>query len=158
MRGHKILAMMIFAAACVSCGDDGESDNSVDKRSCTFIKSTPTAITASSDRASAPAITPGETAYDVTLSASSKTYVRFDAQAAGTWVLFLDAANVASGKYFDGATEKSLPASAANENCAADIPDHYHVNVSAAGAVAIELDPSATKVVIAIAPDEDEEE
>jgi hypothetical protein len=149
-----LVSTALLLLLTIGCGGDEEEPN-IDVESCELIAAAATPVTANTDKAAAPAIAPGETAYELTLSAMDKTYVNLTIAEAGEYAYFLSQDNVASGKYFSGMTEKTLEAGSANENCAAAIPDHYHVAFDAPGMYAFELNPSAAKVKIVVHPDED---
>ncbi|MCK6545630.1 hypothetical protein L6R52_07150 [Myxococcota bacterium] len=145
------LALGLALAACSST-----EEVTLDEEACELITATATPITAGSDRATAPMITPGETPYLVTTATAGPSYVRFDAAEAGDWVFYLALASVSTGKYFVGDTEAALPAAAPNDPCPTAIQDHYHVEVVSAGTVALELAPSAVPVKIVVHPEEGE--
>lgn len=148
-----ILATIIFGG--FACGEEEPKEPSIDEEACALIAKTPTVITANADRAAAPALATGENVYQITLDTAMKTYVQVVAAEPGDFAMFLSLDNVASGKYFLGAAEKTLAGGEPNENCAAAIPDHYHLELEEAGTYAIELNPSAAKVNVVIHPDED---
>lgn len=147
------LAVVVGVAACGS-----EEEGGIDVEACELIETAAMTVTATTSRAAAPVIAAGETPYEVTGSATDKTYLRVEAAAAGHAVLFFKQANVASGKYYFGSEENNLPAGEANENCATVIPDHYHVEFSDPGTYAIELNPIAAKITLLLHPEEEEEE
>jgi hypothetical protein len=152
MKKYLFALGLMFAA----CGST-EEEPSIDVEACELIEQPASAVSANADRTMAPEITVGEVPYDVTGSATEMTYLRIDVDAPGEAVMFLKQANVSSGKYYFGTEVNNLPASEANENCPADIPDHYHVEFSDAGTYAIELNPIASKVTILIHPEEEGE-
>src|SRR5687767_9917860 len=101
----SLLAFTLFLALSACGGDDVEEED-VDLEACTLIKEAATTMTASATRNTAPKITPGATPYQLTLSSTTATYVRFDTTAAAGFVFFLRQDNVASGKFFAGETER----------------------------------------------------
>jgi len=144
-----------FLAFAFACGGEEEHEEP-DVAACTHIQEAASPLTASATRESAPAIAFGESPYEVTLDAAEKTYVAVTVAEAKHGVFYLSAADVATGKMFLGQTELALEASSANEHCAAAIPDHYHLELDAAGTYAIELSPSAVKVkLLLLEEDED---
>ena len=86
MRTTIALALMFAATAC---GEDAPPE--IDAEACALLEaSTFTAVTATASRDSGtPAVTAGP-AFTVTLPASGIGYVRFDAAAAASYVVFLD--------------------------------------------------------------------
>src|SRR5688500_1130572 len=112
---------LIGAAACGK-----EEQPEADLLACDLIGGTATALTATPGRDTAPKITFGETPYEVTVDPTATTFVGIDVPVAQHGVLFLSAANVATGKLYQGTEELELEAASANPNCAAAIPDHYH--------------------------------
>lgn len=151
----KYSAILAAMLSSLSCGDEDPEEVSIDEEACELIAGSPTAITAALDQNSAPALATGEHVYQLTLDTAMKTYFKVEAAEPGDFAMFLSLDNVASGKYYLGAAEKSLAAGEANENCAAAIPDHYHLELEEAGTYVIELNPSAAKVNVVIHPDEE---
>lgn len=145
--------LLALALGLGACGSDETTEEDIDVEACTLIQAAPVAITASTDRASARAITPGETAYAVKTSTAANTYLSIEVDEGLDAVFFLDTDGVATGKYFFEGAERTLAAGTANENCAAEIPDHYHLELDEVGTYHLELGPSVVDVVIVVHPD-----
>ena len=77
------------------------------------------------------------------LSDAEATYVAFTPDEDGELVLFADAAHVVGGLFEDGAAAP-LPEGGPNDECAAEIPEHWHLEDLTGGTrYELELGPTA---------------
>lgn len=106
-------------------------------------------LVASTEMISAPELTVTEDHADgqvnviTGLSDADATYVAFTPEEDGELVLFADTAGVVMGLFEDGA-EQTLPEGSPNDECAADIPEHWHLEDLTRGSIyTLQLGPTA---------------
>lgn len=142
----KYFGALLFACSAVACG--GQSDPAVEI--CDALSAAGTAITAAETREAAPALTVGDTAFEVSLPVQKTSWLKITA-AGDTPVLFAASAKeVVNGLYF-GDQQKTLGEGAPLAECADRAPEHFDLDLDTAGDWFIELAPAAISSVRVVA-------
>jgi hypothetical protein len=118
---------MLGVAMVAACKGEPEVE-APELHACESIGSAGTAITASADRDSAPAIAVGETPFTVSLVDGAVGWVSVEITEDTPALLFAGTADVVSAVWHNG-MEETLPTGAPNEECADDIPEHFDLDL-----------------------------
>ncbi len=144
-----LTSVLAMTAAVTGCPTEEEEENFPAEMCEVMAEATTTDLTADADMAASPelSITEGHDSGVVNvvtgLSDAEATYVTFTPDEDGELVLFADAADVVVGLFEDGAAG-TLPEGGPNDECAAEIPEHWHLEDLVGGTqYALELGPTA---------------
>ena len=144
---RAIILTICCSALAVACSsDDSSADTSEDpaEHACEHVATTGTSLSASATRDDAPTLMLSEEPYTVTLTPSTRVFVKLEAPA--TALLFAGTANVVTGLFLDPADSDLLPESAPNEFCAEAISEHWDLQLGS-GAYTLSLGPAAVAEV-----------
>lgn len=147
MNTHAFLLLLTAGVATACGGDDSSTAAGEDPEvhACEQASQAGSTLAAAEDAPNAPSLAVSETPYTVTLPSGKPGYLRLEGPL--TALLFFGTANVATGLVYGTETTDLLPEGAPDEHCAAEIPEHFDLDLAASGDHFLRLGPAAVPSV-----------